>query len=67
MTPLHGQSEQPRNVAEENFKAAFGHYPQRVELPEPRPDPSVDALIARWSRRGDPPTLRAIEGGRDDA
>lgn len=64
--PLLGHSDSGRNAAEENFKAQFGHYPQRVELPEPTPDPSLDALIARWFRRGAPPKLKAIEGGRDD-
>ena len=53
----------PRTKAEENFKAEYGHHPIRVELPEPTPDPQLDALIARWSRRGQPPTLRAIDGG----
>ena len=53
----------PRTKAEENFKAEYGHYPIRVELPEPTPDPQLDALITRWARRGQPPTLRAIDGG----
>jgi hypothetical protein len=53
----------PRSEAEENFKAQYGQYPIRVELPEPPPNPQLDALIARWARRGQPPTLRAIDGG----
>lgn len=51
-------------VAEENFKAAFGSYPIRVVPPEPTPDPQLDALVARWFRRGRPPALRSIDGGR---
>jgi hypothetical protein len=53
----------PRSEAEENFKTEYRHYPIRVELPEPTPDPQLDALIARWARRGQPPALRAIDGG----
>ena len=53
-----------RTTAEENFRAEYGHYPIRVELPEPTPDAQLDALIARWSRRGQPPTLRAIDAGQ---
>jgi hypothetical protein len=35
----------PRTKAEENFKAPkYGHYPIRVELPEPPPDQQLDAL-----------------------
>ncbi len=49
--------------ADENFKATFGKYPTRVELPEPTPDPQLDALVARWFRRGQPPKLRVIDGG----
>ncbi len=51
-----------RSEAEENFKAESGHYPIRVKLPEPTPDPQLDALIARWSRRGQPPMLRSTDG-----
>ena len=51
-----------RPETEENFKAEYD-YPIRVELPEPIPDPQLDALIARWARRGQPPTLRAIDAG----
>ena len=31
----------PRTRAEENFKAEYGHYPIRVELPEPTPDSNL--------------------------
>jgi hypothetical protein len=56
-------SQSDRPAAEENFKAAFGHYPTRVELPEPAPDPQLDALIARWFRRGQPPELSSTDRG----
>jgi hypothetical protein len=58
------QTETSRSTADENFKAAFGHYPIRVELPEPTPDPQLDALVARWFGRGQPPKRRGIDGGR---
>lgn len=48
-------------TAEENFKATFGHYPIRVELPEPTPDPRLDALIARWFNGGQPPRSRGTD------
>jgi len=62
MDPDHGTT---RSEAEENFMTRYGHHPIRVELPEPLPDPQLDTLmlIARWARRGQPPTLRAIDGG----
>ncbi|MGA2014971.1 MAG: hypothetical protein ABSH51_31200, partial [Solirubrobacteraceae bacterium] len=56
--------EETPTVAEENFKAAFGHYPIHVVLPEPTPDPQLDALVARWLRHGQPPALRAISAGQ---
>jgi hypothetical protein len=34
-----------RTEAEENFKRAFGHYPERVEFPEP--DPAEAGRVAR--------------------
>ena len=54
-----------RGAVEENFRKTFGHYPIRVKLPEPTPDPQLDSLVARMLRRGRPPRLRAIKGGRD--
>jgi len=53
-----------RTAAEENFKAMFGHYPQRVELPEPEPNAAIDRLVHKlFTGRDDyRPDLKVVEG-----
>jgi hypothetical protein len=65
-TSLGQSDDRPRSVAEENFKAAFGHYPQRVKLPEPEPNARIDRLVHKlFTGRDDfKPDLKVVE---DDA
>ncbi len=53
-----------RSLAEECFNTQYGHYPIRAELPDPTQDPQLDALIARWARRDEPPKFQMIKRGR---